>query len=88
MLFAEHYAKLFQILLNNALHEKHMSFNTAVGQNKCLFCRNPYLGIHTPPCYRCKSRSITKLRREKEESKAHLKRKSVASSRVHNISVL
>ena len=36
------YSKLCLIMLNYALHQKYISLNTA-GQNKCLFCRNPYL---------------------------------------------
>ena len=51
-----------------------MSLNTA-GENKCLFCRNPYSGIQTPLWHWCKSRSITELREEKRES--------VASTCVH-----
>ena len=42
MLFALHYAKLRETLPNYALHQKYISLNTA-GQNKCLFCRKPYL---------------------------------------------
>ena len=68
MLFAMHYAKLFETLLNYALHQKYISLDTAA-QNKCLFCRNPYLGIQTSLLYWCKSTLITRSlkRREKED---------------------
>ena len=58
MLVALHYAKLFQILLNYALHQKYISLSTA-GQNKRLFCRNSYLGIQALSWCQCKSRWIT-----------------------------
>ena len=31
-----------KLCLKYALHQKYISLNTA-GQNKCLFCRNPYI---------------------------------------------
>ena len=52
-----------------------MSLNTA-GQNKFLFCRNPYLGIQTSLWYRSKSRLITQSLKEKRKGRllqAHAK---------------
>ena len=68
MLFAQHYAKLFYTLLNYALHQKYIFLNTA-GQNKCLFCRNPYLGIQTSFWYWCKSTLITQSLKEKRKGR-------------------
>ena len=60
MLFALHYAKLFQILLNYALRQKYMSSNTA-GPNNFASMQAPVLqkSISRPSWYRCKSRLIT-----------------------------
>ena len=73
MLFALHYAKLFEILLNYALHQKFMSLSTA-GQNKCLFRRNLYLGIQAlswcqPAASHARSCDHWRGRKKEESSK-------------------
>ena len=59
------------------MHQKYISLSTA-GQNKCLFCRNSYLGIQPLPWCQCKSRWIP----EGEE-----KRKRAPSAWDHIVSV-
>ena len=65
MLFALHYAKLFQILLDYASHQKCIPINTA-GQNKCLYCRNPYLKAfkHCRGTVASQTRSLKEKRKE------------------------
>ena len=73
MLFALHYAKLFQILLDYASHQKCMPINTA-GQNKCLYCRNLYLNAfkHCRGTGASQTRSLKKKEEEKGRvSQAH-----------------
>ena len=64
MLFALHYAKLFLILLDYASHQKCMPINTA-GQNKCLYCRNPYLKAFK----HCRGTGASQTRSLKEKRK-------------------
>ena len=63
-----HFREKYLVLsyLNYALHQKYISLNTA-GQNKCLFCRNPHLGILTSLWYWCKSTLITWSLKEKRK---------------------
>ena len=63
VLFALHYAKLF--LLDYASHQKYMPINTA-GQNKGLYCRNPYLKAfkHRRGTGASQTRSLKEKRKE------------------------
>ena len=62
--FSLHYAKLFQILLDYASHQKCMPINRA-GQNKCLYCRNPYLKAFK----HCRGTGASQTRSLKEKRK-------------------
>ena len=43
--------------------------STQQARTKCLFCRNPYLGIQTSLWYWCKSRLITRSLKEKRKGR-------------------